>query len=89
MNRPTVKDTQAAIRALGLSCSHKDRKYRVSYKPADADRLGTTYEGSAFYTDDADDALGTARHMAERLDRTGHDDSRGTGPDRYPDHNSV
>ncbi|MBS0641662.1 MAG: hypothetical protein JSS43_17505 [Proteobacteria bacterium] len=45
-----------AVRALGLVCRRTDwGDYRVAY-PGD--------EASAYYTDDREDALFTARHMA-------------------------
>lgn len=57
-----VKQTQAAIRALGLSAVRIDGEWRINFPAlpgASHDR-----EATAYYTEDNDDALGTARYMA-------------------------
>lgn len=52
----TQRQTMDAIRALGLSVRRTEHgEYRVNFKS------GT--EGTAYYTTDAEDALGTARAM--------------------------
>jgi hypothetical protein len=55
----SIKQTIWAIHALGLTCIRTHYgEYRVNF-PAPQ---GT--EGTAFYTEDADDALATARVMS-------------------------
>lgn len=52
----TQKATIKAIRALGLTCTRTAYgEYRINL------RKGT--EATAYYTDDADDALATARYL--------------------------
>lgn len=65
----TIKATFAAIRALGLTASRNPdtRDYRVTYTKVDAAVMGTTPEDAAHYTNDADDAIGTANAMARAL----------------------
>lgn len=53
----TVKQTIAACRSMGMSCRYSDGEYRVNY-PKGA-------ESTAYYTDDASDAIGTARQMSK------------------------
>lgn len=56
----TVKQTIKAIRALGLTCTRTTHgEYRINLLMSNG---GT--EDTAYYTDDADDALGTAQFMA-------------------------
>jgi len=56
-----------AIRALGLNVSYMDDEYRVTYNERDAHAQGCTTEDVAYYTPYADDALDTARAMADAL----------------------
>jgi hypothetical protein len=56
--KPTVKRAFAIIRALGLMASRRDGEWRINL-PGGA---GAT----AYYTDDALDAVKTARDMARR-----------------------
>lgn len=56
----TQKAAIFAIRAMGLSVRVDAGEYRVNY------RNGT--EASAYYTDDAEDAVATARSMADALE---------------------
>lgn len=56
-----AKQTQRAIRALGLSCVRIDGEWRINYPAlpgASHDR-----EDTAYYTEDNRDALATAQHM--------------------------
>lgn len=53
----TQKDVISKIRAMGLSVRCIDGEYRVNY-PGGA-------ESTAYYTDDASDAVATARVMAK------------------------
>lgn len=50
-----VKDTAKAIKALGPSCRRQDGEWRINIAPY--------REETAYYTDDADDALATAQRM--------------------------
>ena len=56
-----IKATLQAIRALGCTASYRNegKEYRVNLPSP----KGT--EATAYYTNDADDAIATARHMAE------------------------
>lgn len=56
------------IRALGLSCSYSSdlREYRVDYHRTDS-RYVSGELGSAYFTNDAADAIATARAMAAQL----------------------
>jgi hypothetical protein len=54
----TVKKTLTAIRALGANVRYSDGEYRVNIP------RGT--ESTAYYTDDAVDAYGTAKLMMHR-----------------------
>lgn len=67
-----VKTTLAAIRNVGMSASHRDGEYRISY-PAHEMPSMTRREETACYTNDAQDAIGTAISM-----RTWKDDSTPT-----------
>jgi hypothetical protein len=55
----TQAKTIAAIKALGLHARCLDGEYRVALK----DDKGYSIEASAYYTDDEDDAVGTANAM--------------------------
>lgn len=61
MNR---NETIAAVKALGLKCAYlrQTGEYRVAHAGLTRDRE----EAGAYYTDDKEDALGTARLMAVR-----------------------
>ncbi len=56
----TQKQTIASIRRLGAKVTVKDGEYRVNVP-------GGT-EGTAYYTDDPSDALGTASIMMRRYE---------------------
>lgn len=69
----TIHETCQTIRRLGLNATHGDGEYRVTYLIA---YLATKATGSrielialaerlAYYTNDADDAIATAKHMKE------------------------
>ncbi len=55
----TQNQTLAAIRALGLSARVEDGEFRIAHRGLDADRT----EATACYTDDREDAIGTAKAM--------------------------
>ena len=55
----TQTATQAAIRQLGLTCRYRDGEYRVN--------LPKGTEATAYYTNDAADAIATAKRMAESV----------------------
>ena len=56
-NIPTIKDTLSAIRALGLTANWTQfAEYRINFVGGD--------EATAYYTNDAEDAVKTAEHMA-------------------------
>lgn len=57
----TDKGLFAAIRSMGLTISKRDGEYRVST----ADGTPAEKEARAYYTDDRDDAHGTAIRMVE------------------------
>lgn len=68
----SVKTTLAAIKALGMSARHVDGEYRVSMPIATLGQCWPSYsrallveaaENGAYYTNDADDAIGTAKAM--------------------------
>jgi hypothetical protein len=73
-----VKQTFAAIRALGLSVDYTNGEWRITYKLTSNDKLGCgpvvgpisrkiareRQEACAYYTNDNDDALATATMMA-------------------------
>ncbi len=76
MKKHTVKATLAAIRAIGCTASHRNGEYRVNLKGAG--------EGPAYYTDDAEDAIGTARALI------GHATTAAAQVDfRVQDHGSI
>lgn len=54
----TIASAKASVKALGMIFSKSiEGEYRVSFYHDEA---------SAYYTDDIDDAVSTARHMAAR-----------------------
>ena len=54
--RQKIKETILAVRAAGCSCSRtREDEYRVNLKGGD--------EATAYYTQDAEDAIDTARAM--------------------------
>jgi len=58
--RRTVKQTIDAVRALGLTCTRTSfGEYRINFPAPRGD------EATAYYTEDADDAIGTAMSMAQ------------------------
>lgn len=68
----TNYDTVQAIKALGLIARYSIGEFRVSFPVAHYMAKGDTLttarlkaESTAYYTDCADDALGTARAMLE------------------------
>jgi hypothetical protein len=56
-------ETMKAIKALGLTVARTDGEWRINYTKLP----GMTHdrEATAYYTEDNDDALGTAKAMAE------------------------
>lgn len=64
---PTRNDKAlfVAVRALGLTIGKRDGEYRISQPGLPRERA----EAIAAYTDDRDDAWGTAKMMAEQLRR--------------------
>jgi len=58
----TVRDTLAAIRSLGCTARRTDGEWRVRMP-----------DGGTYFTDDAADAIATARYMAERLAEIRHE----------------
>lgn len=58
----TQTETIKAIRAMGLTCTVRDREYRITFPGLSRDRA----EAIAYYTDDRQDAVITARVMIER-----------------------
>jgi hypothetical protein len=71
MVRPklSIKAVKHLVSVLGLDCaySHDYSEYRVSFKEA---KPGDN-EDSAYYTNDGDDALETARIMARTIGTDG------------------
>lgn len=66
------KDLLARVKGLGLSIRSVDGEYRVTYPVGDYLALGLTHreaydraEQQAYYTDDRDDAYGTAISMSK------------------------
>ncbi len=55
----TQKQTMTIIRSYGLTVNIKDGEYRVNYKNGE--------EGTAFYTDDKEDAVNTAKLMYDGI----------------------
>lgn len=55
--RTTKKAVRAYVRSLGLSVTWKGNEFRVNYPNAG--------ENTAYYSDSADDAIGTAQLMAQ------------------------
>ena len=79
--QPTQAQTLRAIRALGLTANVRNREYRITF-PIDsclnllirADAASATVanarrkaEAIAYYTNDRQDAIDTARFMSNRL----------------------
>ncbi len=56
----TLADAKKEVAELGLTLMKRDGEYIV--KP----RGGRIDDPRSYFTDDLDDALGTARHMASR-----------------------
>lgn len=57
----TIKQTIAAIKAIpGMTARCVDGEYRVTF----TEGSNATREAMAYYTDDAQDAIGTARAMS-------------------------
>ncbi len=54
----TLKAAREALRAIGWRITHDDGEYRVCPNGG--------HDGLAYYTNDLSDAVGTARHEAER-----------------------
>ena len=68
----TQAQAKAAIKALGMSVTVTDGEYRVTfpasrYTGLDKRTVESNREASAYYTDDADDAIGTAQAMSREL----------------------
>lgn len=61
MAKITVKETLATIRNLGISAMYNSeyREYRINYRLDDPRRT----EMSSYFTNDAEDAIATARVM--------------------------
>jgi hypothetical protein len=60
-----VADAFALIRDMGMTCTYKDKEFRVDYRPYDKRKVRGD-EGSAYFTNDAQDAIATARTMSRR-----------------------
>lgn len=58
-SRLTLADAKAQAREVGYSLNHRDGEYRVN-------RIGGD-EAGAYYTNDRQDAVDTARAMAARV----------------------
>ena len=61
----TDLETFHAIRALGLRVQKRDGEWRIDYRKDDPRYVAGDY-GTSYYTNDRDDALGTAKHYANR-----------------------
>ena len=57
----TLTEARDIVRGLGLTFRHDYPQYRVAFK-------GPDNEASAYYADDLQDAVNTARAMAKRRD---------------------
>jgi len=57
----TLKDSQAELREIGMVLTKKDGEYRVNFKGG--------REETSYYTNDLDDAVGTAKAMLVDLAR--------------------
>ena len=64
-SEPTQAETFRAIRALGLTAGLRDGEWRVSYPLWAVGKVQA--EAIAYYTNDRQDAIETARFMATRL----------------------
>lgn len=62
---PTVKETLATIRALGLTANYRSvyREFRIDYRIGDARRTAGPF-GTSYFTDCKADAVATAARMA-------------------------
>jgi hypothetical protein len=60
--RTTLADARAAVRALGFTLSRRDGEYRLAPQAG----RPSVKEAQAHYTDDIDDAIGTAQQEARR-----------------------
>lgn len=58
----TDRELRIAVHALGMNIQKRDGEYRINWPGADEDQ--------AYYTDDRQDALDTARAMARSGDRS-------------------
>jgi hypothetical protein len=58
----TILQTLTAIREMGLSARHKDGEYRITIKGNYSPRIK---ESIAYYTNDSEDAIGTAKCIAK------------------------
>lgn len=66
MAKHRIEDTRKAVQALGLTCSWDSyaREFRINYQGG--------VEATAYYTNDHEDAVGTAQAMAvSRFDLAG------------------
>ena len=63
MNKLTLKQVRAELRAVGMVIRSQDGEYRVTFSRD----LNQDAEASACYTDDLEDALGTGKAMARAL----------------------
>lgn len=59
----TVKQTQARVRDLGLSAKREDGEWRINFPGG--------HEGTAYYTEDNDDAYATSEAMVRHLVNAG------------------
>ena len=61
--RTTIKETLKRIRALGLTAAFDSalQEFRIDYRNAEQD--------TAYFTDDREDAMATALHMAKGIGR--------------------
>jgi hypothetical protein len=68
----TVKSCIDACRELGFVCSHSDGEFRLARRLTDYRNMATEHqrrlqELHAYYTDDAEDCVGTAMSWAMNL----------------------
>ena len=78
----TATKAIAAIKALGLAARYQDREFRVTVKESEMremfpdetrSEILERLELRAYYTDDAQDAYDTARHMLQQWLIARHD----------------
>jgi hypothetical protein len=62
----TIKEAKETVRALGLTLTKRDGEYRVAV-PGDREHR------VSYYTDDIEDAVWTAHHMARDVRASGSD----------------